>query len=326
VAGGITLVNPSTHPDFGPVNQSLSSDMTDIRHGDWVDRRVPPALQPYCRLARLDRPIGTWLLLFPGWWSIALAAPPGGVPSLRLLILFAIGAVVMRGAGCTINDIADRDFDRRVARTSTRPIASGAVTLPRAFAFLVLQLAIGLAVLLQLGTLAVWLGVASLALVVTYPFMKRITYWPQAFLGLTFNWGALLGYAAATGALAPAPILLYAAGIAWTMVYDTIYAHQDKEDDALIGVRSTALKFGRATKPWLALFAALMLVLLTLMIGFAHLGFAAWLALIGVAGHLVWQIVAVDIDLPADCLAKFRANRWIGWILLAGIVLGRALG
>ena len=300
-----------------------SSSFTDIRRGDWVDRLVPAALRPYCRLARLDRPIGTWLLLFPCWWSIALAAPQGGGPSLRLLILFAVGALVMRGAGCTINDMADREFDRKVTRTAGRPIASGAISMPRAFAFLALQLAIGLVILVQLSPLAIALGIASLALIVTYPFMKRVTYWPQAFLGLTFNWGALMGYAAAKDRLDSAPLLLYAAGIAWTLVYDTIYAHQDKEDDALIGVRSTALKFGAATRRWLVPFAAATTLLLAAMILAAGLGLFAWLALIAVAGHLAWQIAMVDFDNPADCLAKFRSNRWLGWILLFGIILGR---
>ena len=300
-----------------------SSSFTDIRRGDWVDRLVPAPLRPYFRLARLDRPIGTWLLLFPCWWSIALAAPAGGGPSLRLLILFAIGALVMRGAGCTINDMADREFDRKVVRTAGRPIASGAISMPRAFAFLALQLAIGLVILLQLSPLAVALGVASLALIVTYPFMKRVTYWPQAFLGLTFNWGALMGYAAAKDRLDSAPLLLYAAGIAWTLVYDTIYAHQDKEDDALIGVRSTALKFGAATRTWLIPFAVAMIALLAAMIPAAGLGLFAWLALAGIAAHLAWQIATVDFDSPADCLAKFHSNRKLGWILLVGIILGR---
>jgi 4-hydroxybenzoate polyprenyltransferase len=300
-----------------------SSSFTDIRRGDWVDRLVPAALRPYFRLARLDRPIGTWLLLFPCWWSIALAAPPGGGPNIRLLVLFAVGALVMRGAGCTINDMADREFDRRVTRTASRPMASGAVSMRGALVFLAVQLLIGLVILLQLSPLAIALGVASLALVVTYPFMKRVTYWPQAFLGLTFNWGALMGYAAATDRLDAAPLLLYAAGIAWTLVYDTIYAHQDKEDDALIGIRSTALKFGAATRRWLVPFAIAMTLLLAAMIAAAGLGLFAWLALIGVAGHLAWQIATVDFDNPADCLAKFHSNRKIGWILLIGIILGR---
>lgn len=300
-----------------------SSSFTDIRRGDWVDRLVPAPLRPYFRLARLDRPIGTWLLLFPCWWSIALAAPPGGGPSIRLLVLFALGALVMRGAGCTINDMADRDFDRRVTRTASRPLASGAVSMRGALVFLALQLLIGLVILLQLSPLAIALGVASLALIVTYPFMKRVTYWPQAFLGLTFNWGALMGYAAAKDRLDAAPLLLYAAGIAWTLVYDTIYAHQDKEDDALIGIRSTALKFGAATRGWLVPFAIAMTLLLAAMIAAAGLGLFAWLALIGVAGHLAWQIATVDFDNPADCLAKFHSNRKLGWILLIGVILGR---
>jgi 4-hydroxybenzoate polyprenyltransferase len=302
-----------------------SRSFTDIRRDDWVDRLVPARLRPYCRLARLDRPKPIWLLLLPCWWSIALAAPPGEGPSLRLLILFAIGAVVMRGAGCTVNDMADRDFDRRVTRTAGRPIASGAISMRGAVVFLALQLAIGLVILLQLSPLEILLGVSSLALIVTYPFMKRITYWPQAFLGLTFNWGALLGYAAVRDRLDAAPLLLYAAGIAWTLVYDTIYAHQDKEDDALIGVRSTALKFGAASRIWLVFFGLAMLLLLAAMIQIAGLGLFSWLALAAVAGHLAWQIFAVNFDDPADCLAKFRASRWLGWILFIGIILGRVL-
>jgi len=302
-----------------------SRSFTDIQRDDWVDRLVPAGLRPYCRLARLDRPIGTWLLLFPGWWSIALAAAPGEWPSPRLLILFAIGALVMRGAGCTINDMTDRDFDRRVTRTAGRPIASGAISMKRALVFLALQLAIGLIILLQLSPLAIILGVASLALIVTYPFMKRITYWPQAFLGLTFNWGALLGYAAVRDQLDAAPLLLYAAGIAWTLVYDTIYAHQDKEDDALIGVRSTALKFGDASRSWLAFFGLAMLLLLAAMIQVSSLGLFGWLALAAVAGHLAWQIFAANFDDPADCSRKFRSNRWLGWVLFFGIILGRVL-
>src|SRR5258708_23847865 len=215
---------------------------TDIRRDDWVDRLVPAGLRAYCRLARLDRPIGTWLLRFAGWWSIALAAEPGQGPSLRLLILFAIGAVVMRGAGCTINDMAARDFARRVTRTAGRPIASGAISMKRALVFLALQLLIGLVILLQLSSLAIILGVASLALIVPYPFMKRITYWPQAFLGLTFNWGALLGYAAVRDRLVAVPLLLYPAGIALPLLYDTPHAHHDKDDDAPLPARSTRLK------------------------------------------------------------------------------------
>ncbi len=305
---------------------TIESSFTDIRRGDWVDRRVPAAIRPYCRLARLDRPIGSWLLLLPCWWGLALSAPPDGWPSFRLLVLFALGALVMRGAGCTVNDIVDRDFDRRVTRTAGRPIASGAISVPRALLFLALQLALGLVILLQLGSLAFWLGTASLLLVAVYPFMKRFTYWPQAFLGLTFNWGALLAPAAALGHLPPAAYALYTAGIAWTMVYDTIYAHQDKEDDLLIGVRSTALKFGAASRRWLALFAGLMLALLALTFVVGGLGLWAWASLALVALLLAWQIGTVDMESPADCLAKFRANRWLGLILFAGILLARRFG
>ncbi len=307
----------------GPSDTTPRDDASDIpRHG-WIDRRAPVGLRPYLRLMRADRPIGTWLLLFPCWWAVALAAPAGGTPDARLLVLFALGAVVMRGAGCTYNDIVDRDIDARVARTAARPIPSGAVSVRQAALFLALQLAVGLAILLALSPLAILLGVGSLALVLTYPFMKRVTYWPQAFLGLTFNWGALLGWAAATGDLNAPALVLYAAGIAWTLVYDTIYAHQDKEDDALIGVKSTALKFGARTKAWLAGFAAASVLLLAASV---QLGGAGWPALTAVAlvgAHLAWQIGAVDLDDPADCLAKFRANRWIGWLLLAGILAGR---
>ena len=200
--------------------------MSDIHSGDWADRHAPPSLLPYIRLARLDRPIGTWLLLFPGWWAIALAAP--GWPDWRLIVLFGIGAVTMRGAGCTLNDIIDRDFDARVARTRTRPLPSGAVSLRQAAVFLIAQLTLGAAVLASLDRLAVLLGLFVLLLVATYPLMKRVTYWPQFFLGLNFNWGALMGYAAASGRLDAAALWLYLGGIAWNLGYDTIYAHQDK--------------------------------------------------------------------------------------------------
>ena len=201
------------------------SSATDIQAADWVDRLAPEPIRPYLRLARLHRPIGTWLLLFPGWWSIALAARPGELPDAKMLVLFVIGALVMRGAGCTVNDIVDRDIDAKVARTAGRPLASGRLSLKQALIFLALQFAVGFVILLQLAPLAIKLGVLSLLLVVAYPFMKRITWWPQAFLGLTFNWGALMGYAAVTDTLAWPPVLLYIAGFFWTLFYDTIYAH-----------------------------------------------------------------------------------------------------
>ncbi|HKS88081.1 MAG TPA: UbiA family prenyltransferase, partial [Stellaceae bacterium] len=195
------------------------ADASDIRAGDWVARWLPGWAEPYARLARLDRPIGTWLLLFPGWWGIALAAP--GWPDPLLLALFALGAVAMRGAGCTLNDIADRDYDGRVARTRLRPLPSGRVTVPRAVLFMMAQLAVGAAILLSFNRTAILLGVAVLGLIATYPFMKRVTWWPQLFLGVNFNWGALLGWAAAAGGLAWPPLLLYAGGICWTLGYDT---------------------------------------------------------------------------------------------------------
>jgi 4-hydroxybenzoate polyprenyltransferase len=296
---------------------------SDMLRAGWVDRYLPPFLRPYARLARLDRPVPIWLLVFPCWWAIALAAPAGSLPNLWLLFLFGLGSIVMRGAGCTFNDLVDRKYDRQVARTADRPIASGEIGIFGALVYLALQLLIGLFILLLLRPLAAGLGAASLLLVATYPFMKRITYWPQAFLGLTFNWGAIMGYAAATGRIDPAPVALYGAGIAWTMVYDTIYAHQDKEDDILIGVRSTALKFGRRTKPWLGLFALAMLALLALTILMGGLGRIAWLAVICAALHLAWQIFFVDIDDPADCLKKFRASRWLGWAIFIAILAGR---
>jgi 4-hydroxybenzoate polyprenyltransferase len=295
---------------------------TDIPRGSWVDRWLPAAARPYARLMRLDRPIGTWLLLFPCWWGLALAWPPDTVRIVVDILLFAIGALVMRGAGCTYNDIVDRDFDAKVARTALRPIPSGQVSVHAAIVFLAAQLLAGLAILLQFNWFTIWLGVASLALLFTYPLMKRITYWPQAFLGLTFNWGALMGWAAVKGGLDLPAVLLYAGGVAWTLHYDTIYAHQDKEDDALIGVKSTALKFGTSTRAWLSLFAGATVLLFGLAIATANLHWVSWFGLAAVAFHLGWQIKAVDLDDPADCLAKFHANRWIGWALLLGLVFG----
>ena len=305
-------------------NQTHSrADASDIARGNWVDRYTPAPFRPWMRLARLDRPIGTWLLLLPCWWSMALATSAGpepAWPSLLYILLFGVGAVVMRGAGCTWNDITDRDYDAKVARTATRPIPSGEVTVRGAFIFLAAQMAVGLAVLVSFNPFAIAVGVASLLLVFPYPFMKRITWWPQAWLGLTFNWGALVGWAAVAENLSAAPLLMYAAGFFWTLGYDTIYAHQDKEDDALIGVKSSALKLGRRTKPWLAgFYGATLALLLAAGLG-AGLGWPYLLGLLGVAGHFAWQIATLEIDDPANCLKRFRSNRFVGWILLAGIV------
>jgi 4-hydroxybenzoate polyprenyltransferase len=295
----------------------------DIPVGNWIDRFFPAPLRPYLRLMRLDRPIGTWLLLLPGWWSIALAAHRW--PDLWLFVLFGVGAVVMRGAGCVFNDIVDRDFDAKVARTAARPIPSGAVSVRRAVAFLCFLLTLGLLILLQLNGPAVAMGALSLLLVFTYPFMKRITYWPQAWLGLTFNWGALLGWVAVTGKLAWPCAILYVGGFFWTLGYDTIYAHQDKEDDALIGVKSTALRLGAATPGWLIGFFTVALALIAVAGWTVGLGWGFYVLLLPAVAQAAWQVRTLKMDDSLDCLAKFRANRIFGWIVLAAIVAGKVL-
>jgi 4-hydroxybenzoate polyprenyltransferase len=302
------------------VEPAVGSDPSDILHDDWVTRFLPVRIQAYARLARLDRPIGTWLLLFPGWWGIALAAK--GWPAPILLLLFAIGAVVMRGAGCTLNDIADRHYDGQVARTRLRPLPSGAVSVRQALIFLGLQLGLGAAILLSLNRTTMVLGCAVLGLIGTYPFMKRITYWPQVFLGLNFNWGALIGWTAVTGALAPPSLLLYVGGVFWTIGYDTIYAHQDKGDDVRIGVKSSAIALGGRTRPWLFIFYGIALIAWGAAALAAGLGPLFWVGLAAAAAQLVWQAARVLTEDPADCLRKFRSNRIIGWLVFAGIIAG----
>ncbi len=291
--------------------------------GNWVDHLAPAPARPYLRLARLDRPIGSWLLLIPCWWSTALAAVAAGraLPNLWHLLLFFIGAFAMRGAGCTWNDIVDRDLDAQVERTRSRPIPSGQVTVAQAAAFLVAQALVGLAVLLQFNRFAVGVGFASLAVVVVYPFMKRVTYWPQIVLGFAFSWGALMGWAAAFGRLDAPALLLYAGAICWVIGYDTIYAHQDREDDALIGIKSTAILFGSRTKPLLALFYGTAVVLIGLAGYLAGGGVVFVLGLAGFAAHLAWQGRRLDIGDPALCLMLFKSNRDGGLILFAGLVL-----
>ncbi len=288
---------------------------SDIKQDSWVDRLAPVSARPYLRLARMDRPIGTWLLLLPCWWSVALASD--GWPSLLLLAQFAVGAAVMRGAGCTINDIVDRDFDAKVARTALRPIPSGDVTVRQALVFLALQLGMGFAILSQFNEFAFLLALSSMGLVVLYPFAKRFTYWPQLVLGLAINWGALVGWAAVRGQLDWPAIALYAGGVFWTLGYDTIYAHQDKQDDIQIGVKSSALALGDNTKTWLIAFYGLAIVLAGLG-GYlidSHIHLYAGLALCAV--HLIWQIHSVDIYNPADCHAKFLSNRDFGLAVFA---------
>jgi 4-hydroxybenzoate polyprenyltransferase len=307
----------------GEGHSAIVADPSDIRPGDWIERFFPAGARSYARLARLDRPIGTWLLLFPGWWGIALAAPRW--PNPLLMVLFALGAVVMRGAGSTLNDIADRHYDGRVARTRLRPLPSGAVTVRQAVWFLLLQLGIGAAVLFSLNRASIILGVAVLGLIGSYPFMKRVTYWPQVFLGLNFNWGALVGWTAVAGTLGRPALLLYLGSIFWTIGYDTIYAHQDKEDDALIGVKSSALALGQQTRPWLFVFYAAAMLLWGLAGRAAGLDGWFWVGLAATAVQLLWQAAVVDIDNPTDCLAKFRSNRVVGWLTLAGIVAGHLI-
>jgi len=293
--------------------------------GNWVDRLAPAWARPYLRLARLDRPIGSWLLLLPCWWSVGLAAV-GAREGVNLwhLVLFFVGAFAMRGAGCTWNDIVDRDLDARVERTRSRPIPSGQVTVPTAAAFLMLQAMIGLAVLLQFNRFTIYVGLASLGVVAVYPFMKRITYWPQIVLGLAFSWGALMGWPATFAQLDPPALLLYAGAISWVIGYDTIYAHQDREDDALIGIKSTALLFRERTKPMLALFYALAVALIALAGFSAGAGLIFALGLLAFALHLAWQIARLDVDDPINCLAVFKSNRDAGLILFAGLVLDAA--
>jgi len=296
---------------------------TDIRMDYWILRLSPPWLRPYLRLARLDRPIGTLLLMWPCWWSIALASE--GWPSPVLLVLFAVGALVMRGAGCCWNDISDRDFDGKVERTQGRPLPAGEITVRQGIIFMGVLCLIGLAILISFNPFAILVGVASLVTVLVYPFMKRVTWWPQFFLGLAFNWGALLGWAAVRGDLGLPPLLLYIGGIAWTLGYDTIYAHQDKEDDMQIGIKSTALLLKGETRKWLWYF------FMTALILFGAAGLAAGLHewfLIGfilAALHVVWQVLALDIEDPVDCLKKFQANNWLGLIIFLCFVAGAVL-
>ena len=296
--------------------------------GNWVDTLAPPWSRPYLRLARLDRPIGSWLLLLPCWWSAALAALVAhDLSRLPIVIaLFFVGAFTMRGAGCTWNDITDRDLDAMVERTRSRPIPAGQVSVPQAFVFLVVQALIGLAVLLQFNRFAVATGIASLAIVAVYPFMKRITWWPQVVLGLAFSWGALMGFAVILGRIDGAALALYAGSIAWVIGYDTIYAHQDAEDDALIGVKSTARLFGKRTHQALIAFYGLAVALIGCAIALAGGGLPAWLGLVAFAAHLAWQIVRLKIDNPALCLRVFKSNRDAGLLLFAGLLVDAWMG
>ncbi|QOZ31512.1 4-hydroxybenzoate octaprenyltransferase [Bradyrhizobium sp. CCBAU 53421] len=295
--------------------------------GNWVDTHAPVWSRPYLRLARYDRPIGSWLLLMPCWWSAALAAGVAhDVRSLPLVVLlFLIGAFVMRGAGCTWNDITDRDLDAKVERTRSRPIPAGQVSVTQAVVFMVLQALIGLAVLLQFNRFAVMTGIASLVIVAIYPFMKRITWWPQVVLGLAFSYGALMGFAVTLERIDPAAIALYAGSIAWVIAYDTIYAHQDAEDDALIGVKSTARLFGARTHLALMIFYGLAVLLIGVAFALAGARWPAWIGLAAFALHLAWQVRRLDTSDPALCLRIFKSNRDAGFILFASLIVDAVL-
>ncbi|MCF8473167.1 MAG: 4-hydroxybenzoate octaprenyltransferase [Emcibacter sp.] len=298
----------------------------------WVNRLAPDFAWPYLQLMRADRPIGTWLLLWPCLWSIALASHHATtiglnfwhfyLPAPYFLLLFSCGAFVMRGAGCVVNDIADHKFDAMVDRTKGRPLPSGRVTITQAFIFLGFLSLTGLMILIEFNNFTIMLGFLSLGLVVLYPFMKRITYWPQFVLGLTFNWGALMGWSAVLGKLDMAPILLYMGGIFWTLGYDTIYAHQDKEDDALIGVKSTALRLGNHTPKWLYVFYTIMLTLFGLAGYLSQMGNIFYAGLIIVALHCLWQIKTLQMDNSENCLERFKSNRNLGLIIFISIIGG----
>jgi len=290
--------------------------------GNWVDGLAPPFARPYLRLARLDRPIGSWLLLIPCWWSVGLAGMRAGqFPSLWHIVLFFIGSFAMRGAGCTWNDLVDRDLDGKVERTRLRPIPSGQVTVAEATVFMALQGLVGLLVLLQFNRYTVITGVASFSVIVIYPFMKRVTYWPQIVLGLAFSWGALMGWPAAFGRLDWPALVLYAGSICWVIGYDTIYAHQDRDDDLLIGIKSTALLFRENTRLMLAGFYAGAVVLIGTagLLAGGQLIFV--LGLIAFAAQLAWQVLRLDINDAAQCLKLFKSNRDAGLILFAAMLL-----
>lgn len=303
--------------------QAPHGTVADALPDNWVDRFLPEKGRPYARLVRLDRPIGWWLLLLPCLWSLALATrvSGGGIPNIWFAVLFTIGAIVMRGAGCTLNDIVDRNLDARVERTRSRPLPAGQVTVFGALVFLGVLCFAGLAVLLQFNDYTILLGAASLVVVAIYPFMKRITDWPQLVLGIAFNWGALVGWSAVMGSLAVPPLLLYAGGIAWTLAYDTVYAQQDKEDDALIGIRSTALRLGSSSVTWIAVFFAAGLVLIDAALWLAGAGLLAHIGVAGAAMHAAWQVTRLDTADSHRCLMLFRSNRDFGLLILAGITL-----
>jgi 4-hydroxybenzoate polyprenyltransferase len=313
--------------DTDPTDGGQLPAVADAPSGNWVDRFAPEFARPYLRLARMDRPIGTWLLLFPCWWSLALAEVSEGhpYPNLTSLGLFALGALVMRGAGCAYNDYVDQEYDARVTRTASRPIPSGQVTPEAALVFTGALSLIGFLVLIWFNLYTIVLAMASLALVAVYPFMKRYTYWPQAVLGLAFNWGALVGWASVKGWLALPPILLYVGSVLWTIGYDTIYAHQDTEDDLMLGLKSTALTFGDSTPAWVGGFYAGALVMWVIAgyLAGTHLIFFFGVALVSL--QMAWQVTTLDIHDPANCLRRFRSNRDVGAAIFLALIIDMLL-
>ena len=306
--------------------RTLTFSHTDLNRDSWLHRTLPRKVVPFAELARLDRPIGTYLLLYPSLWSISLAAEPGVLPDLYTCALFATGAVLMRGAGCTVNDLWDRDIDKLVERTRNRPLASGAVTVPSALAFLGAQLSLALGVLLQLPPQSIVLGLASTPLWALYPLAKRVTDWPQAVLGCAINWGALLGWVSVRGEADFSVILpLYFGSFMWTLHYDTIYAHQDRRDDRKIGVRSTAVRLGEGTTRFLIVSSTVCVGSLAIAGHAADVSPAYFLGLSGAAAHLGWQVRSANLADPADCLRIFASNRDFGAIVLASIILGKLL-
>lgn len=296
---------------------------TDIKT-EGIISYLPKAWRPYLLLMRIDRPIGWWLLLLPGWWSIALAANGFNGMGFRhwyFMALFFVGAILMRGAGCIVNDIWDKDLDKQVERTRMRPIASGVVKIYQAYAFLFFILFTGLVILLQMPWITFWLGVLSLFFIGTYPYMKRITWWPQAFLGITFNFGALMGWSAVTGDLSLTPLLIYTAGFFWTLGYDTVYAHQDKKDDALVGIKSTALLFGQRSKLYVGIFYILTMALLTAAMMNAGAGHISLLLMTLPAIHLIRQIMDWRINDPESSLKIFKSNRNFGLLVFLSMLL-----
>ena len=310
-----------------PPIQGKGAQVSDAGARNLVDRFAPASLLPYLRLARFDRPIGFFLLAFPCFWSVSLAARSLSepYPDPWLIFLFAVGAIAMRGAGCTYNDLIDREIDAKVARTRSRPLPSGQVSPRGAFIFMLLLCLIGLAVLLSFNSYTIWLGLGVLPVVALYPFVKRFSHWSQAVLGLAFNWGALLGWPAVLGRLDWPAVVLYAGAVFWTIGYDTIYAHQDREDDDLIGLKSTALKFGRTTKPWLAFLYGVAFLAIAAAGIMANAGTAFLLGMLAAAAQLAWQVTTLNIDDPENCLTRFRSNRDFAAIVLGAILIDMAL-